>query len=412
MYVGVPVRVAGQNIGEIAAAEPTRDGRARLELRIDEGAWPLPSDSRFRLHFGGTVSSSNRYIEIDPGSGSTNLAEGAVIAARQVSIPLEVDELAGTFPAGVRRDLRSLLNRGGVAMTAAKPQLRRVLSRAPAAIDETRAVAEALGAEPGQLDALVRSGDRVTAAHRRRRSDARRPRGTFQRCAGRDRGRERSAARNAGERARAPGVGSHDAGASRSHANNGDRPVATPASGCQRGRSPRRAARAASTPRPIHGPGCDPRARHAATRDTRPGSAAHPRARAVAESSRPVAELGRQLACIRPYAPELAGFFGTWSSAAGQGDGKDKYGRVALGTYPFHPGMPLTVPQLKKIYPAALTEYAFPRPPGRNAGQPWFLPQCGVGPDSLDPSKDPEARPFDPLSKNLVSFPRSSGGSR
>ena len=23
--------------------------------------------------------------------------------------------------------------------------------------------------------------------------------------------------------------------------------------------------------------------------------------------------------------------------------------------------------------------YGFPRPPGTNAGHPWFLPQCGVG---------------------------------
>jgi hypothetical protein len=41
--------------------------------------------------------------------------------------------------------------------------------------------------------------------------------------------------------------------------------------------------------------------------------------------------------------------------------------------------------------------YAFPRPPGLNGSQgigsgsgPFFQPQCGIGPESLDPSKDPE----------------------
>jgi hypothetical protein len=37
--------------------------------------------------------------------------------------------------------------------------------------------------------------------------------------------------------------------------------------------------------------------------------------------------------------------------------------------------------------------YAEPRPPGLGAGQPWFLPQCGVTPAALDPAQDPEQKP-------------------
>ena len=35
-------------------------------------------------------------------------------------------------------------------------------------------------------------------------------------------------------------------------------------------------------------------------------------------------------------------------------------------------------------------KFALPRPPGLTAGQPWFLPDCGAGPDALDPTKDRE----------------------
>jgi len=35
--------------------------------------------------------------------------------------------------------------------------------------------------------------------------------------------------------------------------------------------------------------------------------------------------------------------------------------------------------------------YAMPRPPGLNAGKPWFLPQCGVTKDALNAELDPEA---------------------
>ena len=31
---------------------------------------------------------------------------------------------------------------------------------------------------------------------------------------------------------------------------------------------------------------------------------------------------------------------------------------------------------------------------GEPAGQPWFIPECGIGPEDLDPDNDPEARPL------------------
>ena len=33
-----------------------------------------------------------------------------------------------------------------------------------------------------------------------------------------------------------------------------------------------------------------------------------------------------------------------------------------------------------------------PRPPGETSGQPWFQPQCGAGPEALDPAQDQEAQ--------------------
>jgi hypothetical protein len=35
-------------------------------------------------------------------------------------------------------------------------------------------------------------------------------------------------------------------------------------------------------------------------------------------------------------------------------------------------------------------QYAEPRPPGLEVGQPYFLPQCGAGPNSINPAADPE----------------------
>jgi hypothetical protein len=55
--------------------------------------------------------------------------------------------------------------------------------------------------------------------------------------------------------------------------------------------------------------------------------------------------------------------------------------------------------------------YAFPRPPGYNAGQSWFLPECGAGPEALDASKDPEATHFSPFSVPRLRTILSAAGS-
>jgi hypothetical protein len=54
------------------------------------------------------------------------------------------------------------------------------------------------------------------------------------------------------------------------------------------------------------------------------------------------------------------------------------------------PGTPMTSSQIVALSSGGM-HYAMPRPPGLNAGQPWYQPQCGITPDALNPSKDPEA---------------------
>jgi hypothetical protein len=94
--------------------------------------------------------------------------------------------------------------------------------------------------------------------------------------------------------------------------------------------------------------------------------------------------------CIRPYAPELAGFSSTWSGIGSYFDKTGHYVRVNVIQTPVTPGTTETSAQVVAGSSGSLS-YAMPRPPGLNAGQPWFQPQCGAGPGALDPSTDPEA---------------------
>jgi hypothetical protein len=97
----------------------------------------------------------------------------------------------------------------------------------------------------------------------------------------------------------------------------------------------------------------------------------------------------KQVHCIRPYAPEIAGTLSDWGAGIwSTADGRDHVVRSEMGTPPFSSGTTLTSEQIVNSIPNV--KFAFPIPPGQTSGQPWFIPECGYGPEALDASKDPE----------------------
>src|SRR5439155_21871566 len=111
-----------------------------------------------------------------------------------------------------------------------------------------------------------------------------------------------------------------------------------------------------------------------------------------------------QLNCIRPYAPEIVAFFSTWGDWTTNTDGRGTYTRIASQAPPYSNAEISNSAEIAQRNPQ-LT-YAFPRPPGLNSNQPWFLPECGAGRDALDPAKDPEARRFDPVKRGAFGATR------
>jgi ABC-type transporter Mla subunit MlaD len=95
------------------------------------------------------------------------------------------------------------------------------------------------------------------------------------------------------------------------------------------------------------------------------------------------------IACVRPYAPELAGYLSTMAAAHASYDANGHYIRFGLATYPGTTPSTMTPAEMMARFPRL--HYAMVRPPGINVGQPWFQPECGVTPAGLDPVRDLEA---------------------
>src|SRR5258707_741663 len=61
---GQMIRASGVPAGSIGSITPVDHGHgARIELNIDNSAWPLPQGTTMTLKWGGTASYSNGYID-------------------------------------------------------------------------------------------------------------------------------------------------------------------------------------------------------------------------------------------------------------------------------------------------------------------------------------------------------------
>lgn len=391
---GLHVRAAGRPVGKIKDITTTDGGRAaRIRVEIsDEKVWPLPRDTHLTLRYGGTIAYIARYIDLRRGSDpGPPIADGGTLAARNVTVPVEVDDVVNTFDRGTQRDLRSSLDAAGPALGHAGRHVHRALAVTPPALGEASGLFEDVGAHPAALRDLVDYTSRVV-----RSAEAADPKlgplltgtaATLDAIAGRSTQVEQTlrqlpatlqVARRTLRRAN-PTLRSVDALTTR----------LAPGVRSIIGVTPE-LDRTLTTLTEV---GPDAAATLATARRAAPGvtTLANRATTLMPDLRSTLTQAARQLACVRPYTPEIAGFASTWDSFAAAGDGKDRYARLFFGAYPFPNATPLTVPQAAKVYPGAFESYGFPRAPGANAGQPWYQPDCGVTAAGADPQQNPES---------------------
>ncbi|WP_372787863.1 MlaD family protein [Paraconexibacter sp.] len=417
LLTGNAVESPGGKIGVVADIEPVDRGRAaRVTMRIDDDkVWPLRRDARLEIRQGGTVSFSNRYVLVRQGTSSApEIRDGGELPPSNVTVPVEVDTVISKLDPPVQRDLARLIKSGAEFADLAGPDLRNALRVAPRPLESAAGLLSDLARNQDQLTRLVVSTGSVVDAVDRSSPDVRVVldglAGTLETVASRqERLRETLGRLPAALRQTRATLDTADV-TLREAADLTDR-LAPGVTQLQRIAAP--LTRVLTSLRTI-----TPAARRTldAVGKTRAVSSALNR---VADVTPRIGSIGAQateeLKCIRPYAPELVAFGASWGDWMSPVDSRDHVVRAQVQNYlpANYNSNPNTPEDIVKTFPGV--EYGFPRPPGTIAGQPWFLPECGAGPDALDPSKDkeganpPERRETLP---KLGSLPARTGGSK
>ncbi|WP_040599945.1 MlaD family protein [Patulibacter medicamentivorans] len=417
---GLDVQVDGLDVGKVGKVE-YQDGRAIVEIGVnDDDYWPLPQGTTVKTRYGTTIGSGTRRLDLHLGpKGAPAIPDGGIIAAKDTRPAVDVDQVLNTLNDDTRGKVKSLQGNVDSAVSGTERDANRGLAATGRGIRDIDGFLADLGSDSAALRGLVANTDRLTrtlASRAPQVSDlvtvgAR----TFEAFGSRSReiqqtldGVPGAMAEARTTLARVDGsvgtltglVGDLEPGAKRL------KPLAR-----------------AATPALRQLYDIVPTALSTVRTTTRVAPALNSLltdgSPFVTKAERILREAKPMIACIRPYTPEAAGAvvgLGGWLQSYQLKDkqapietqlldqpmpyrGREENGKIRLhgirarinaSTATLHAWPPIVTTELfTKI---GLKQYAYPRPPGLIRGEPWFQPQCGVGPESLDPSKDPEER--------------------
>jgi phospholipid/cholesterol/gamma-HCH transport system substrate-binding protein len=157
---GSDVRQNSVRIGEVRAIR-LEPGRAVVTLALN-GDHPVYRDAHAAMWDQSALG--QKFVELEPGHpGAGPLAPGEVLAAAHTESAADIDGLLNVFDAPTRAGLSGSLRSLGLGMAGEGPALQLLAGHAPALLDDTGTVSEALADPRTDLGGMFRAGQRLAA---------------------------------------------------------------------------------------------------------------------------------------------------------------------------------------------------------------------------------------------------------
>jgi ABC-type transporter Mla subunit MlaD len=411
---GLPVDVDGQQVGMISGVHYVNtgaDGSSIVDIGIsDSHYYPLHAGTMVESRWGTTIGNGTRRLDLTPGPVTApKIGNGGVIEARDTTPAVDLDQVLNVLTPRTRQHLTSMTGRLGAGINGQAPAIHAAINSSPPAFSAANGVLSDLASNTFALQALITNGDRLTTTLAQRAPAIESLVGsagqTFATLSAHASGIQQSIQDLPGALTTARATLARLDGSVDTLGTliTDIRPGAAVLSPLAVSLRPALTTLHSLVPTAVATVTQATAAAPSITRLLQVGSPFMPKLTSVAS------QLAPMLACMRPYAPEAG------SAIVSAGDWMSTYIRVAphaspIVTYtgradgPFvdeggvrampeaslatdHAVVGLSTPA---FIAAASKQYAEPRPPGLSVGQPWFLPQCGAGPNSVSPAADPE----------------------
>jgi virulence factor Mce-like protein len=393
LYSGLDVRVDGIDAGKVKKIENV-DGQAIVTLGIeDDDVWPLHRGSTATIRYGSTIGNGTRIVEIEPGpKNAPELPDKGIIPNKDTVETVEFDQLFDTFDKKTRDSMQSMLRGTGDTFGPRAKELSAAVEETGPGLEAIGGFADDLSRDEASLHAFVTNTNRVTRTIAARRQDLSNlvqvAAATFNEFARNTAGIQGSLDRFA-PAMRETRTTLTKLDGSVVHLDNlmtDLQPGAAQLGGLASDLRPALASLRETVPLAVK---TFRTARQASPSITNLLKKSQPFA---AEATPAFTTLAPMVGCIRPYAPDIMGLLASWASFTSNFDGGGHVGRLWANAGPASLTSVPPVMTSKAFTDLTGQKYALVRPPGYLAGKPWFIPECGITPDGIDPTKDPSDR--------------------
>ncbi len=130
---GNEVRTGGFRVGVIEDLAPVklRDGRvgARLDLKLDKEVGDIPRDSRVKIRPRSALGL--KYLELTAGHSKRTFRDGDTLPVDQADVPVEIDEVFGTFDRPTREASQVNLDAFGAGLASRGASLGELIETLP-----------------------------------------------------------------------------------------------------------------------------------------------------------------------------------------------------------------------------------------------------------------------------------------
>lgn len=168
VVAGAPVKVNGFKAGEIKSIK-VEDGKAKVTFSLDDDYAPLHDGATAVIGWKATLSERNLEIVDGKGSGA-EIPDGGMLRGQSVA-PVEIADLLAALDAPTRAKLQGTFTQLAATLKGAEPDANATLKSAGAAVGELSSVLRAVGTDGPAIKALVVRLNKLMTAIAARDSD-------------------------------------------------------------------------------------------------------------------------------------------------------------------------------------------------------------------------------------------------
>jgi phospholipid/cholesterol/gamma-HCH transport system substrate-binding protein len=166
------VQIGGRRIGRVAAIKLRDDNQAEIRIQVEEPYAPLHQGTTAIIRATSLSGIANRYISLNPGPNSApKLDDGSLLLPDKTTTPVDLDQLFNTLDPKTRKDLQNVIQGSATQYRGKGKQANEAVKYFNPAIDTTARIARELTRDQQAFEDFIVYTAKATTALAARRDD-------------------------------------------------------------------------------------------------------------------------------------------------------------------------------------------------------------------------------------------------